>query len=84
MGHLSTETLARIVDETPRPDEAEHLAACGACAAELQAMKAQTEALRALPELLPPVGDWDVLEARLRSEGLIEGPGRPLTMREST
>ncbi|MCG6954751.1 MAG: hypothetical protein LJF04_02060 [Gemmatimonadetes bacterium] len=75
MGHLSAETLARIVDEAPLAEEAEHLAECGTCSRELQALKAQTEALRALPELLPPVGDWDVLEARLRSEGLIQDPG---------
>lgn len=75
MGHLNAETLARIVDEPPLEEEAEHLAACPECTREVQAMKAQTEALRALPELLPPPGDWDVLEARLRSEGLIEDPG---------
>jgi hypothetical protein len=75
MGHLSAETLARIVDEAPLAGEAEHLAECGTCSRELQALKAQTEALRALPEILPPVGDWDVLEARLRSEGLIQDPG---------
>lgn len=75
MGHLTAETLARIVDEAPHAEEAEHLAECGACSRELQALKAQTEALHALPELLPPVGDWDVLEARLRSEGLIRDPG---------
>ncbi len=75
MGHLSAETLARIVDEDPRPEELEHLAVCAACTAELEALKAQTEALAALPEILPPVGDWGVLEARLRSEGLIRDPG---------
>jgi hypothetical protein len=75
MDHLSAETLARIVDEAPGPEEREHLAACGTCAAELEALKEQTEALRALPEILTPVGDWDVLEARLRSEGLIQDPG---------
>jgi hypothetical protein len=74
MDHLSAETLARIVDEAPRPEEGEHLAACETCAAELEALKEQTEALGALPEILTPVGDWDVLEARLRSEGLIQDP----------
>lgn len=75
MEHLSAETLARIVDETPRPEEHAHLAACETCTAELDALKAQTEALGALPEILTPVGDWDVLEARLRSEGLLQDPG---------
>jgi hypothetical protein len=75
MGHLNAESLARLVDEHPRPDEVEHLAACRACSSELEALRAQTRALGALPEIRPPLGDWEVLEARLRSEGLIEEPG---------
>jgi hypothetical protein len=64
MKHLDGETLARLVDETPRPEEAEHL----------DAMRAQTRSLASLPEIRPPLGDWEVLEARLRSEGLVEDP----------
>ena len=75
MEHVTIDTLARLVDEAPRPEEAKHLAACEACASELAALKAQTESLAALPEILPPLGDWDVLEARLRSEGLVRDPG---------
>lgn len=75
MEHLSKETLARLVDEAPLPEEAEHLVACAACASELDAFRAQTRALSSLPEIRPPLGDWDVLEARLRSEGLIQQPG---------
>lgn len=75
MEHLSTESLARLVDEDPRPEEAEHLAACHTCAWELDALRAQTRALASLPEIRPPLGDWEVLEARLRSEGLVEDRG---------
>jgi hypothetical protein len=75
MDHLSTETLARLVDETPDPREAEHLAGCRGCASELDALRAQTQALAALPEIRPPLGDWEVLEARLRSEGLVREAG---------
>ena len=75
MEHLSTEILARLVDEEPRPDESEHLADCEPCATELVALREQTESLGALPELLPPQGDWRVLEAQLRSEGLVQTPG---------
>ena len=75
MEHLSIEILARLVDESPQPDEAEHLATCLACAAELEALRAQTHALASLPEMRPPLGDWEVLEARLRSEGLVQDPG---------
>lgn len=74
MGHLNPEALARLVDEAPQADEAEHLSACPTCSSELEAMRAQTLALGALPEMRPPMGDWEVLEARLRSEGLIEAP----------
>jgi hypothetical protein len=73
MEHLTVETLARLVDEAPGTEEAEHLAVCEPCSAELAALKEQTEALAGLPELLPPLGDWKVLEARLRSEGLVGG-----------
>ncbi len=75
MGHLNGEALARLVDEAPEPAERDHLASCDACAAELDALRAQTDNLGSLPELLPPQGDWQVLEARLRSEGLIKDPG---------
>lgn len=74
MEHLTIEGLARLVDEPMRPEEAKHLAVCRACADELAALKAQTETLGALPELLPPQGDWKVLEAGLRSEGLVRDP----------
>ena len=75
MEHLDTEILARLVDNPGTPDEAEHLAECMVCSSELQAMRLQTEQLGSLPELLPPLGDWEVLEARLRSEGLVSDPG---------
>lgn len=75
MEHLTAETLARLVDDAPTPEERAHLAACRACAHELEAFVEQTRALGALPEILPPRGDWDVLEARLRSEGLVRDPG---------
>lgn len=75
MEHLTSEMLARLVDEPVRPDEAEHLAACEACAKELAALREQTEALAGLPEIMPPLGDWEVLEAQLRSEGLVKDEG---------
>lgn len=75
MEHLTHETLARLVDESPRPEEAEHLGTCPRCRMELDALRAQTQMLATLPEIRPPLGDWEVLEARMRSEGLIEDPG---------
>lgn len=75
MGHLTAETLARLVDNPAEPHEARHLEECEACTAELAALVEQTEALGALPEILPPAGDWQFVEARLRSEGLIEDEG---------
>jgi hypothetical protein len=75
MDHLNAEQLARLVDEEPTSAEAAHLAACDACAGEFEAMRDQTEALGDLPEIVPPVGDWQVLEAQLRSEGILRDPG---------
>jgi len=75
MGHLTVEDLSRIVGEAPYPEEKEHLDACPACQAELQALREQTEAMGALPDLRPPAGDWEALEARLVSEGLVRSSG---------
>lgn len=75
MEHLNAETLARLVDEQPGVEETAHLEQCEVCAAELEALREQTAALAALPEIRPPVGDWQVLEAQLRSEGLVRDPG---------
>lgn len=74
MEHLTVETLARLVDDEPTPFERGHLTACELCASELAAMRDQTEALATLPEIMPPMGDWKVLEARLRSDGLVRDP----------
>jgi hypothetical protein len=75
MEHLTQETLARLVDDDPQPIEEAHLAGCEACSGELSALRDQTEALSMLPEIMPPQGDWKVLEARLRSDGLVRDPG---------
>jgi hypothetical protein len=75
MEHLNEETLARLVDENPTPEETRHLTSCKACTTGLEAMRSQTAALGSLPEILPPKGDWRVLEAQLRSEGLMNDTG---------
>ena len=74
MEHLTRESLARLVDESPNAEDARHLGTCIVCTSELEALRAQTQALASLPEIRPPLGDWEVLEARLRSEGLVETP----------
>ena len=74
MKHLTNDTLARLVDERPSPDEREHLEACSPCAEELRAFRLQSDALGGLAALRPPPGDWESLEARLVGEGLIRTP----------
>lgn len=75
MEHLSLEHLARLVDDPATPEEMRHLAHCEPCARRLEELRAQTAALGSLPEIMPPKGDWQAIEARLRSEGLVEDPG---------
>lgn len=75
MGHLTTETLGRLVSESPTAEERKHLDSCPFCRSELEAVREQTEAMGALPDLRPPAGDWEALEARLASEGLIRTSG---------
>ncbi len=78
MGHLTTESLARMVSEGPYPEEQEHLEGCSSCQDDLEALRAQTEALGGLPDLRPPTGDWEALEARLVAEGLVRSSGLSL------
>jgi hypothetical protein len=63
------------VSEPPTDGEWAHLDACETCRAELTVLREQTEALGALPDLRPPAGDWEALEGRLVSEGLIRSSG---------
>jgi hypothetical protein len=71
MQHLNSETLARLVEESPDPQETRHLNGCAACRAELDALRAQTATLRELPCLSPPPVEWAELQARLAEGGLI-------------
>jgi hypothetical protein len=75
MGHLKIDSLARLVSEAPAPEEKEHLEACAACRLELKGLQEQTELIGSLPDLRPPAGDWEALEARLVAEGLIRSSG---------
>lgn len=77
MQHLTLEALARLVDEAPDAANAAHLAACGACRLELEALKDQSRALGALPDIEPAADTWPGLQARLRAEGLLQDDGRP-------
>jgi hypothetical protein len=74
MEHLTGEQLARLVDESPTDAEGKHLSDCEACRAELDGYRDLSSALGGMPEILPPKGDWRVLEAQLRSEGLVRDP----------
>lgn len=65
------EWLAELVDRGPTPEEQTQLDANPHWRDELQALRRQSEALGNLPRMQPPRGDWQMLEARLTSEGLI-------------
>lgn len=77
MEHLSIVELSRLIDEAPSAEEHQHLGVCLRCRDELDALRAQTESLRELPDVRPPRGDWGILHARLVSEGMVrrgDGP----------
>ncbi|MGQ0813845.1 MAG: hypothetical protein ACT4O1_05210 [Gemmatimonadota bacterium] len=71
MSHLTLETLARLVDESPDPTEAGHLDICETCRTELEGLRADAAALRMLPDPEPPIAAWITLEQRLGREGLM-------------
>ena len=66
MLHLPTERLAELGDDTPRADEAAHLASCDACARERDAYR--TLIAMAAAEKEPfglPLTRWDAIAAEL-------------------
>ncbi|HEU4632159.1 MAG TPA: hypothetical protein VFS08_20580 [Gemmatimonadaceae bacterium] len=68
--------LAALADAEPTPDEARHLAACAACAAELAAHRALLGQARATRDrVAPPLTDWSALAGALRTEGLLRPAG---------
>ena len=71
MSHLTLETLARLIDESPDPTEAGHLDICEHCRDELEALRADSAALHALPDPDPSIAQWMRLEQRLEREGLM-------------
>jgi hypothetical protein len=83
MSHLTLETLARLIDESPDPTEAGHLDICEQCRDELEALRADASALHALPDPDPSLAQWVRLEQRLEREGLMRRSGRwqPVALR---
>lgn len=71
MSHLTLETLARLIDESPDPTEMGHLDICEQCRDDLEAMRADVMALQTLPDLEPSQAQWIRLEQRLEREGLM-------------
>jgi hypothetical protein len=83
MWHLSPETLARLVDEAPSPEERAHLDACAACRLELEAMQEEVAALAMMPDLAPSPDAWDALERRLLEEGVVRRGVIPVPLHRS-
>jgi hypothetical protein len=74
MSHLNLETLARLVDDAPAPEEKAHLEACAACRRELEDLRADLVVLQSMPALEPPPSEWQDIEDRLAAEGLLRRP----------
>ena len=82
---LNLEKLARLVDEPPTPEEQAILNSNPDLRRELEALRAQTSALKDLPAVLPPPDGWNDLEDKLLSAGLIRGePAMPGLWRKWT
>jgi hypothetical protein len=72
MLHLSSDRLAALADSEPTPLEAEHLAACAACARERAASRSLLMMARADREQLGmPLTRWDSLAPELHRAGLV-------------
>ncbi|HEX6059636.1 MAG TPA: hypothetical protein VFZ11_11555 [Gemmatimonadaceae bacterium] len=71
MLHLPAERLAALADDEPTTVEADHLAACAACAREWRAYRTLGNlAAGARGAAEAPLLSWDALSERLRAEGL--------------
>jgi hypothetical protein len=78
--HLTAEALARLVDERAAGAEAAHLARCGRCRSELDALAANRVALGTLADLKAPRDGWSRIEDALAGEGE-SGRRQPWTTR---
>ena len=75
MLHLPTERLAELGDDTPRADEAAHLAACAACARERDAYHALVAMAAAEKEPFGlPLTRWDAIAAELAAAPVVFAP----------
>lgn len=72
MEHVNQEWLAELVDREPTAEERALLEEHPEWQRDLDAYREMTEALGRMDRMRPPRGHWDVLEARLASEGLIK------------
>lgn len=75
MSHLTLEALARLLDEPPTEGERAHLGACDACRSELEELRGQTDALAALPDMVPAPDQWPEVRERLLEERLVGRSG---------
>lgn len=71
MSHLTLEALARLLDEPPTDAERAHLGDCAVCRDELTGLRGQTDALAALPNMVPPPDVWPEVRERLMAERLV-------------
>lgn len=71
MKHLTSETLARLVDESAAAAERDHLERCEMCRDSLASMSRARALLAGLSELPHPPSAWGQIEARLQVEGLV-------------
>ena len=81
--HLSREQIAALLDEPEATGvDREHLEGCAECTLEYEQMIRTRMALSALPDLEPPVDEWERIRARLGDD--VSPIGRRVSAPNST
>jgi hypothetical protein len=84
MGHLGTEELIDIAEETKPESSAPHLETCASCRQQLDDLRRMMDAASSVTVPEPSPLFWDHLSARVRDAVRTEGDLRPAWWRPST
>jgi len=79
--HFTRAEISELLDDSgARPDVMAHLTQCESCRHEFEQLSRMHMVLSAMPELEPPAGQWERIEARLATP-LVGGAADPSRLR---